>query len=198
MSLAEIKKIDAGARFDPRYSGEELPLLEEAIDCIRDYPVHFCIEFKIKEGNDPEEIAVLAHKIFKERKLWGKFVVNSFDRDFLKLMKQKDRRYRIVPDVSIEETGGDVGKLVEESLELQADGVEYRYTELTPRVLYALHRNLIPVWVWTVNECEDIERMVAMGVDGILSNYPDRTREILSKDGLAWAAFLLKSHSISS
>lgn len=34
---------------------------------------------------------------------------------------------------------------------------------------------------WTVNEPEDIRRMLALGVDGIIGNYPDRVRQIMAE-----------------
>jgi glycerophosphoryl diester phosphodiesterase len=41
------------------------------------------------------------------------------------------------------------------------------------------------VLVWTVNEHEDIEAMLALGVDGIISDYPDRVRAACARRGIA-------------
>ena len=43
-----------------------------------------------------------------------------------------------------------------------------------PALVEEAHRRGLKVFVYTVNEVEDIERMRAMGVDGIFCNYPDR------------------------
>lgn len=40
--------------------------------------------------------------------------------------------------------------------------------------------------VWTVNEIADIDRMVALGVDGIISDYPGRVQRRLLDHGLHW------------
>jgi glycerophosphoryl diester phosphodiesterase len=42
----------------------------------------------------------------------------------------------------------------------------------------------LKVIVWTVNESRDIERMIDFGVDGIISDYPDRLRRIAAASGL--------------
>ena len=42
------------------------------------------------------------------------------------------------------------------------------------------------VCAWTVNEIEDLERMVDVGVDGIITDYPDRAQSVLSRFGLNW------------
>ena len=34
---------------------------------------------------------------------------------------------------------------------------------------------------WTINEYSDIERLAKMGIDSIISNYPDRVKEVLDK-----------------
>ena len=44
----------------------------------------------------------------------------------------------------------------------------------TPQLLAELRARDIELVVWTVNEPKDIERMIQLGVDGIISDYPDR------------------------
>ena len=48
------------------------------------------------------------------------------------------------------------------------------YRTVTLKKLDAARKSRMKVTVWTVNEAADIERMIAMGVDGIASDYPDR------------------------
>jgi glycerophosphoryl diester phosphodiesterase len=45
---------------------------------------------------------------------------------------------------------------------------------VSPDYLKACHSEKMIVVVWTVNEKEQIEKMKGMGVDGIISDYPDR------------------------
>ena len=37
-----------------------------------------------------------------------------------------------------------------------------------------------------LDEIEDLERMVDVGVDGIITDYPDRAQSVLSRFGLTW------------
>jgi len=53
------------------------------------------------------------------------------------------------------------------------------YHTVTVKKLDAARKSQMKVTVWTVNEPADIERMIAMGVDGIASDYPDRVLEQL-------------------
>ncbi|MGZ0710921.1 glycerophosphodiester phosphodiesterase family protein (plasmid) [Coraliomargarita sp. W4R53] len=50
---------------------------------------------------------------------------------------------------------------------------------LTPRLLDAAHRHGVEVHVWTVNEPADMERLVAMGVDGIVTDCADVAIDLL-------------------
>jgi glycerophosphoryl diester phosphodiesterase len=53
------------------------------------------------------------------------------------------------------------------------------YQTVTLKKLEAARKSQMKVTVWTVNESPDIERMIAMGVDGIASDYPDRVLQQL-------------------
>jgi glycerophosphoryl diester phosphodiesterase len=50
---------------------------------------------------------------------------------------------------------------------------------LTPRLVADLHRRNVHVHVWTVNEEPDMHRLLDWGVDGILSDFPDRLARVL-------------------
>ena len=42
----------------------------------------------------------------------------------------------------------------------------------------------LKVVVWTVNDPADMATMIALGVDGIITDYPDRLRRIMAEKGL--------------
>lgn len=58
------------------------------------------------------------------------------------------------------------------------------YGEVTQAAVREAQRLGLKVIVWTVNEPRDIERMIVFGVDGIISDYPDRLRHIAGAHGL--------------
>jgi glycerophosphoryl diester phosphodiesterase len=57
------------------------------------------------------------------------------------------------------------------------------FKDLTPAKIAAAKAAGLRIVVWTVNEREDIARMLAAGVDGIISDYPDRVIELTKRDG---------------
>ena len=58
------------------------------------------------------------------------------------------------------------------------------WRNLTPDLVAEAHGLGLAVIAWTVNEPADIERALDLGVDGIITDYPDRARSILAQRGL--------------
>lgn len=51
---------------------------------------------------------------------------------------------------------------------------------LTKRFLRTAHNHNLKVHVWTVNQVEDMKRLLDLGVDGIITDYPDRLISVLT------------------
>ena len=60
------------------------------------------------------------------------------------------------------------------ALEAQASIVGLASDFATPEFVYTLHRAGLKVWVYTVNDPTRIAHTIALGADGIISDYPDR------------------------
>ena len=60
-----------------------------------------------------------------------------------------------------------------------------RYTELTSELVREAHALGLKVVPWTINAPADMERVIAMGVDGLITDYPDRARTVLAAKGIA-------------
>ncbi len=60
------------------------------------------------------------------------------------------------------------------------------FKDITVDLVSESHNLGLPICTWTVNEVEDIENMIAMGVDGIITDYTDRAKRILKSRGLRW------------
>jgi len=60
------------------------------------------------------------------------------------------------------------------------------FKDITVDLVTEAHNLGLPVCTWTVNEVEDLENMIDMGVDGIITDYTDRAKRILKSRGLRW------------
>ena len=59
------------------------------------------------------------------------------------------------------------------------------YGDLDAEILARAHGLDLRVVVWTVNETKDMLRLMALGVDGIITDYPDRLRQVMEAQGYA-------------
>jgi len=62
------------------------------------------------------------------------------------------------------------------------------FGDLAPALVAEAHRLGLAVIPWTVNAAADIERLLDLGVDGLISDYPDRARAALAARGIALPA----------
>jgi glycerophosphoryl diester phosphodiesterase len=59
-----------------------------------------------------------------------------------------------------------------------------RFTELTPALVEEAHGLALKIVPWTVNAREDMARIIDMKADGLITDYPDRAREIMAEKGV--------------
>jgi glycerophosphoryl diester phosphodiesterase len=67
--------------------------------------------------------------------------------------------------------------------ELKADVISPVATSTTAQLIASSHDLKLPVIPWTVNDKGDMARLIDAGVDGLISDYPDRLREVLAAKG---------------
>lgn len=159
-TLQELKKLDAG-------KGEQIPTLLEVLDVINQQAI---VNIELKGVNTAEPVAKIINE-YVTQKGWkyDKFFVSSFNH--IELLKFK----KLVPQVK-------TGALLEgipvrlasfaQDCKAQAIGVFKDY--VTQEYVNDAHKKKLKVYVFTVNEPDEIERIKKLGVDGIFSNFPDR------------------------
>ena len=68
---------------------------------------------------------------------------------------------------------------------VQSEKIDIRlipyYAWVTPAFVEVLHAAGVPMWPWTVNDDADLRAMLDTGVDGIITNHPDRLTSILAE-----------------
>jgi glycerophosphoryl diester phosphodiesterase len=68
--------------------------------------------------------------------------------------------------------------------DLKADVISPVASATTPKLIKTSHNLGLPVIPWTVNEKPDMAKLIDAGVDGLISDYPDRLREVVASKGL--------------
>nr|WP_275901523.1 glycerophosphodiester phosphodiesterase [Cohnella algarum] len=175
VTLEELKRLDAGSWFDPSFGKETVPTLGELLELVK--PTSLQVNLELKNG-----VVVypnLEETVIEEIRKYGmsdRIMISSFNH--YSLVKCK----RLAPEVR-------TGILYMEGL--------YEPWEYAARVgaeaLHAFHYAVIPEWAeqaarrgivyypFTVNEPEEMRRLLAAGVSGIITDYPDRLGELLKE-----------------
>jgi glycerophosphoryl diester phosphodiesterase len=183
MTLAEIQSLDAGYRFTPdggrtfpfRGQGIRVPTIDEVMAALPS--MRLTVEVKIATAQVPL-FAAIANYQATER------VIAAGERNAYRTLF---RSYRGPISASLEQS---LPFYVMHRLRLstlswmRADVVQmpeiYRGRRmLTPRLVSDLHARGIQVHVWTVNEVDDMHRLLDWGVDGLISDFPDRLARVL-------------------
>lgn len=176
-TLEEIQRFDAGSWFSEEFRGERLPSLEELLELTKDRGTIVNIELK----NGAIQYPDLEEKVIATIQNFGmedRVVISSFNH--YSLVKCKS----IAPDIR-------TGILYIEGL---YKAWEYGQT-VGADALHALKYAVLPEWVeeakacgivyhpWTVNEPEEMKRLIAARVAGIITDYPDLLDGLLRTEG---------------
>lgn len=182
----ELRRMDFGLKFNPRFKGQQIATFKEAIDLLKNYSMRMCVEIKDVEHKDISGYEDKIIEIFCTENLFTKAVINIGNFPFLQRIKKKEPRICTVVDLpftsrgKIREKIDDFKTIVNELLLTSPNIVQYEHRHLTKDIVYELHCYGFPVWAWIVNRREDMERLIDWGVDGILTDYPDLLKSLLS------------------
>jgi len=189
MSYAETQQYDVGLKPHPRFPRQQKiktskPLLGQVIDSAESFarnnrrPAPFYnIETKTQALTDnlfhpaPEEFVSLLMKVIGEKKINDRVIIQSFDPRTLQIV------HRDYPNIKT--------ALLVEDFDKRSPGEQLKQLGFTPTIyspaytlindvlLKECHQKNMKVIAWTVNTKNEILRLKELGVDGIISDYPD-------------------------
>jgi len=187
MEYSEIAQYNCGLKH-PRFNDQESihvhrPLLEELFMQAEEYlganelpKIQYTIEIKCDEKYDdlyhpaPETYVALVLGVIQKHSLSDRCVLQSFDYRILKEIRSQ------APDIRL-------SMLIQEDFDLneelnvlgfQPEILGPRFDKVDTSLIADCRARGMRVVPWTVNEVSDMKRLIALGVDGIITDYPDR------------------------
>ncbi|WP_392452896.1 glycerophosphodiester phosphodiesterase family protein [Corynebacterium dentalis] len=198
------KKLSGFPDVEP-VKGNKLLQLQDVFDiAAADPQVHFNIETKIEAENredsaTPEEFVNVIVPVIQQNNAVDRSAIQSFDWRSLPLAHQsapeldivalydettwKDNSVWIEP-INYDDVHGDVVAAAEQ---LGANVLSPNFKLVNQQNVQWAHQHGIQVIPWTVNESDDINRIIDTGVDGLITDYPTRATEILNSRGITIA-----------
>jgi glycerophosphoryl diester phosphodiesterase len=189
MSYDEIMKYDVGMKPHPRFPKQQKlnaikPLLGDLMDSVENYlskkanaRIQYNIEIKSLPAGDnrfhpvPADFVELIMTVIKEKKMEDRVIIQSFDFRPLKYLHEKYPSIRtamLIEDSDVNDFEGQLGRLgyTPEVYSPNQDLVD-------EKLVKECHDKGMKIIPWTVNDSKQIKKLRKMGVDGIITDYPD-------------------------
>lgn len=175
-TLAELKALDAGAWFAPRFVGVQIPTLGEVLDLLEPSP-DLQINIELKTGVIPypgiEEkvVRTVLAKGFTHR-----VIISSFNHHTLLAVKALASQLPIGLLYA-----ANLIRPWEYATAVGAEALHPQHHGISKEMVAACRQAGKRVNVWTVDQEPDLKRCVELDVDGIITNYPERAREVIDR-----------------
>lgn len=204
MPYAEIEQYDCGRRRHPDFPQQQThpavkPLLRDVIARAEEYvsthdrpPVFYNIEFKSRPDWDghfhppPEAFARRLLEVVHENGVAARTLIQSFDERALRAARQlragrdEEAAVRLALLVGRGRRGGLTDHL--ESLGFTPAVYSPDFRRVDETLLREAHARGLAVVPWTVNERDAMRRLIRVGVDGLITDYPNVGLEVLRSE----------------
>ena len=187
MNYEQVRKFDVGSKFHSGFPEQQklktyIPLLTEVIDSVQAYlkiknkpQVFYNIETKSKPAGDnrlhpdPENFVKLLMAVIREKNITPWVIIQSFDPRTLQVL------HRTYPQVRTSFLVQNNKTLTENLQELGFTPAVYspNIKLVTAQLVKECHDRDLKIIPWTANTAEEIAHLKGLGVDGIISDYPN-------------------------
>ena len=168
LTLEELKRLDAGAKFKGgMIKGERIPTLDEVFAVTSG---KCALNIELKAGGLEAQVA----QIMQARNALSDSIVSSFDWESLKKIQQLHFNIRVA--LLAEEKPVE---LMMSAVAMRAHAINPRWDMVTADLCKAAHERGFKVYTWTVDADARMRALMECGVDGIMTNYPERLRTVL-------------------
>jgi glycerophosphoryl diester phosphodiesterase len=189
MTYEQTQQFDVGLKPHPRFEKQQKmaahkPKLADVIDSAEAYtkakslpPIQYNIETKTKPETDdtyhpkPDEFVELLIAVIKEKKIEDRVIIQSFDIRTLQYLHSKYPEIKTAYLFELPSTKSLSERL--QDLGFKPTIYSPEFITVTPEIIKECHDAGIKVIPWTVNDVEKMKELKQMGVDGVISDYPN-------------------------
>jgi glycerophosphoryl diester phosphodiesterase len=189
--LTELRKLDAGYRFvngegehSSRGKGIRIPTFSEVLYAFPDASLNV----EIKQLDPP--IEPLVFELLERACAWDRVLLAAGEDSIMARIRAGGHALTGFSESEATElvgrcASGDLEGYRPPGVALQVPHWYQGIEVVTPALVRCVHALDVEVHVWTVNEEIEMETLLDIGVDGIMSDYPGRGAHVLSRRGLA-------------
>lgn len=186
MTLEELRRFDFGRYFSEKFAGTQIPTLDEFLELVAGSTLRMLnIELKSPKENETNIVFETINAV-KEHGLFDRLLISSFDPALLAEAKRVDPKtktgFLYSPNSKV------TFKIIHRNMltvakEIGADALHPFSLYVNKALVDAAHDAGMEINVWTVNSPKSVLRMAALGVEGLITDYPDVVRGVLEAHG---------------
>jgi glycerophosphoryl diester phosphodiesterase len=166
----ELRSIDIGSYFDPKFKDERVPTLAEVLEICRENNARLNIELKYYGHDQNLEQKVV--DLVEQHEMENSVVIMSLDADGIKKLKA------LRPDWT---AGLLTAVTLSDLTRAEADFLAVKTTLATRPFISSAHRHNKDVFVWTVNDPVTMSVMIGRGADNLITDHPALARRVLAE-----------------
>jgi len=172
LSFVDLRRLDVGAHKDKKFTGERIPLLEELFEK-HGKNLYYDIELKV-HGYKDTGIARKTWEMIQAYQLEEFCLVSSFNPFAIRYFNRVSRK--AIPTASIYCESKEVPKILRHGWGrhiAQSTVLKPEQKQVTQKLLHKFStKKGYPIVTWTINDKIEGEKLIKLGVDGLISNDP--------------------------
>lgn len=183
ITLAEARELDVGSWRDKKFASERMLTLQKALDFARG---------RVRLAIDLKTVDILPRIVacIQDAGMVGDVVICGCSASWANQVRDCDHRLSVGLNMDV-----DMVTLARESVPSQFHkayiaeatsnhlsplNINYRY--VTEELIRLAHLRATQLWAWTVDDTEEIRRLIRMGVDAIYTNFPQMLIDVLNQE----------------
>lgn len=168
-SLSELQQLDAGSKFGSEFSDQKIPTMAETFAGINKFEMSVNLEIKPLEGWQVPTALAVGTELANNAQNLPSLLISSFDIEALQTIKP------IVPSIPLGYLSDTIPHNWQQRLaDVGAASLHVDKDFVTPDAVKAVQAAGYKFLVYTVNDPEYAKQLLAWGVDGIITDFPDR------------------------
>jgi glycerophosphoryl diester phosphodiesterase len=169
LTYPEIKLLDAGGWFAPKFKGEHIPTLSETLEMSRN---KIKLNIELKFNGHEKHLVERVVNIIREKKFESDCVITSLNYDGLRKVEQLNSALK---------TGFIIAKSIGNMFRSDTDFLSLASGIVNADVIAAARKRNKKVHVWTVNTADNMSYFINLGVDNIITDYPAKLAAVIDQ-----------------
>jgi len=168
-TAAELRTVDIGSFFGAAYADQRVPTLADALAVCKGVSR---VDIELKDYGHDQQLEERVIALVEAAGMQNQIVTMSLSPGMVARMKQ------LRPDWT---SGLLIARAIGQANRLPVDFLAVESRVATLRFIRSAHSSGKPVYAWTVNDPQAMVRLIGLGVDGLITNHPDRARQVVAQ-----------------